>query len=115
MGTKPLKGLLINVYRSDTGSSDCTNGGVSAKAKWLLLVGPGVPEIFEEAPDRPVVRFKVGPMNTLRLVPDATVGKWVMFGGNYGSSSDSRFGEAVRAQGVQNDGFYPVPIFDRVE
>jgi len=104
-----MRGMIINVYRN--GYQDCTNNGVSKHAETLLLVGEGIPEIFD-ANDLAVVRLTTGPGNTLRLVPDAVKHRWHMFGGNFGYSGDSRFAEIVRAHG--GDGG-PIKIFDRVE
>lgn len=112
-----MKGLLISIYR--TGAyGDCTNGGVSSKANKALVVGPGIPEIFD-AGDRPVLRLEANRgTGTARLVPVGETG-WTMMGGNFGYTSDSRFSEAVRAIYQANcpgaDFYGAVPIHDRVE
>lgn len=104
-----MRGMLIEVYRN--GYQDCTNNGVSKDSRTLMLVGEGVPEIFE-AGDTPVVRLVKGPYNTLRLVPDAVKDHWHMFGGNFGYSGDSRFVNLLEDMGYDAA---PVKIFDRVE
>lgn len=107
-----MKGLVISIYRS--GKYDCTNGGVSATADEALVVGPGIPGIFE-AHDRPVLILKPGNVRgTVKLVPAVAEGKWTMFGGNFAHTSDSRFGDAVRA--IVGGEFYgAVAIHDRIE
>jgi hypothetical protein len=108
-----MKGLILEVYRSK--GMDCTNGGVSATADELLLVGPGVPEIFEPN-GRPVVRLKMsnGGAGYCHLVPDLCAGKWTQFGGNFAYTSDSRFSEIVeKFVGHEHGG--PIKIHDRVE
>jgi hypothetical protein len=101
-----LKGLLVEVYR---GKFESTNGGVSSFHDTLLLVGDGVPEIFEESYEHPTVKLmtrNVGGRVYKYVQPlmgenDKT---WFMFGGNFVYTSDSRFPNT-----------YPLSIHDRVE
>ena len=105
-------GLLINVYRNGLG--DCTNGGVSARYNTLTLVNAGGP--FDPAPDQPAMVMERHAPGCLRLVPVELKksGKWVMFGGNYAATSDSRFSEL--AHNLLGHTFYgAVAIHDRVE
>lgn len=102
---KPKKGMILNVYRSADGS-DCTKGGISSKHDAVLLVGPGVPEIFDEDPKRPTV--KIGSAGgRIHLRPENDNGVWFMFGGNFAYSCDSRL------RPILGDG--PVHIHDRRE
>lgn len=104
-----MKGLIICIYRCK--SFACTNG-VSATADEALVIGDGIPEVFE-ANGRPVLRLERNrDGKTARLIPVDVVG-WLAFGGNYGATSDSRFSEAVRA--IYGSEFYgAVPIHDHV-
>lgn len=112
-------GLIVHVYRDSLG--DCTNGGISSKANSLCLVnvegpfspnaqtpaamlvrgnGPGIAKIV------PAVWCEIGEYN-----PET---RWVMMGGNYAATSDSRFREAVEK--ITGSRFYgAVPIHDRIE
>lgn len=90
------EGLRMSVYRSSLG--DCTNGGVSAAASHLTLVGfvkpgekdvrplPARSQVFPAGPDAPaVVMVESNLRGALpHLVPlDAYLaGKWTMHGGN---------------------------------
>ena len=98
-----LKGMLVNVFRSDT---DCTNGGITSCYNHLVLVGAGIPEIFEANDEMPALILKVR-YGRLYAEPaeDPEPGRvgW-MFGGNFVYSSDSRFPCA-----------YPIPVHDRQE
>lgn len=125
-------GLHVNVYRSKPFAlggvvNDATNGGISRDAGELCLVnveGPfapsgGIPaallvphNVFGNQVGRRLVRV-------VPAVPDGDGWKpdprWAMMGGNYASTSDSRFREAVEKLlgGVFFNG--AVPIHDRFE
>jgi hypothetical protein len=110
-----MKGLMVGVLRAaDLDGCDCTNGGVSSTHKHLLLVGEGIPEIFEERDGMPAVVLvkrelwseRQGKRCTyLHVEPAATHGKaWHMAGGNFIHSSDSRFPSDQ-----------PISIHDRIE
>lgn len=113
-----MQGLILNIYRNTLG--DCTAGGVSSKAVDALLVGPGVPQIFDPLLTRPVLRLHRTRYG-VRLVPDIyvnyardndmTFSEALMFGGNFGWTSDSRFQRLIESLGHQG----PVPIHDRIE
>lgn len=113
-------GLLISVYRNAE-LHDCTNGGISSKSTKLCVVN--CPGPFSPGPDMPAVLIERGPYSTLRLKPavqDET-GAWqpapgmFMMGGNYGGTSDSRFGERLNDY-VHGYRFVGVlPIHDRQE
>lgn len=103
------KGMIVSVLRNAE-LGDCTNGGISSKHNRFLLVGEGVPEIFEESEDMPtmkLVRRSLFGRVYLHIEPierpaNGCVG-W-MAGGNFAYSCDSRF---------PND--YPISIHDRCE
>jgi hypothetical protein len=100
-----MKGMLVSVLRSAT---DCSNGGVTSTHSEFLLVGPGIPEIFE-ARNLPVLRCEPW-YGHYRAVAESKPG-WIvenlagpMFGGNFIWTSDSRF-----------PGKHPIPVHDRFE
>lgn len=117
-------GLIVHVYRSAR-IGDCTAGGVSGRFDSLTLVNAEGP--FDPAPDRPAVMVVRGPHtgrddNPVVVPAERRKGEWRevrtgarMFGGNYASTSDSRFGAAIaRACGIRRAS--PVlPIHDRFE
>lgn len=88
----PLKGLVINVYKS--GNIDCTNNGISSKVNKVLLCGEGIPEIFEESEDCPPVRLVKRNLQNgeyLHVEPwERPTGAGWMYGGNIADTSDSR-------------------------
>lgn len=103
-----MKGLLVFVLRSADGL-DCTAGGVTSRATKAILVGEGVPEIFEPTADSPALVLKKKwagtPREYLYAVPtDVPENAWVTFGGNFIHTSDGRF--PCR---------YPIPVHDRIE
>lgn len=105
-----MKGLLVNILKSGT---DCTNGGVTAKAEEAVLCGPGVPEIFEASDDCPALLLQkkeclYGGDDIVYAVPinkDPRKVGWMM-GGNFIWASDSRFRRLINA--------YPIPVHDRL-
>lgn len=112
-------GLHIDVYRSSHG--DCTNGGISSKARSLVVVNVDGP--FSPSPDAPAAFLVrgLGPKGTVRIVPAISDGMkwvpstdWTMMGGNYAGTSDGRFGRAVEE--LLGHAFYgAVAIHDRIE
>lgn len=110
-------GLTVHVFKHPLG--DCTNGGISGKATKLCVVNIEGP--FEPSWDVPAVILNAGPMGNPVFHPARKdFGEnwkpetgWFMMGGNYAATSDSRFGEALRAMGCN---FYgAIPIHDRQE
>lgn len=104
-----MKGLIVFVYRSADGS-DCS-GGLSSKHTSFVLVGPGIPEIFEPTYKTPPLLLKSKNIGGVYWYAEPTqpvergnVG--YMFGGNFVYTSDSRFGEVV-------GGSRPIAIHDR--
>lgn len=109
-------GLIVDVFRGAS-RGDCSNGGVSAHFNRVCVVNIDGP--FEPKADAPAVVLIEGPSvggkkNPI-LVPEHLVdsGEWYMFGGNFGYSSDSRFGEAVERMVPGFTG--AVKFHDRVE
>lgn len=118
-------GLNVSVYRA-ADRQDCTNGGISSRFSTLCVMnveGPFNPS------DRaaPVVLRKHPTMNAVHLVPayfNVKEQRWepvpghFMMGGNYGATSDSRFGDTVRRMyGIEYTAYIcsAVSIHDRQE
>lgn len=118
--------LTVNIY---TDGTDCTNGGVSSKAKKLTVVnvkGWRKPskELFEKCPPVKLINKSYtlfgNRFNNIILVPvdpetlEIDKSKRYMAGGNFGYTSDSRFNNLVRDL---NDGYSmgAISIHDRVE
>lgn len=119
-------GIHVNIYKqagqedSWLGEVDCTMGGESSYAKGFTVINAEGPfEPCEDYPAATIVKQSFGFGCSLKLVPESKKDKWTMFGGNFASTSDSRFGEACREiMGVDLGNVYslgPVPIHDRVE
>lgn len=103
-------GLVVFVYR-DARGSDCTNGGVTSKFDHMVLIDPKIRAPFtvsNTCPGLKLVRRNFGGSEYIHAEPleqpKGRVGP--MFGGNYISSSDSRFREICQ---------YPIPVHDRFE
>jgi len=104
------KGMMVTVLRNSMGNF--TNGGVTSQATSFLLVGEGVPEVFEESPRVPtlvLVRRWAGTPNEYLhaeplVQPEGGIGP--MAGGNFVYSTDSRFRDLCP---------YPISVHDRFE
>lgn len=106
-----LKGLRADIYRN--GTHDFSNGGISAKAEEVTLVGPGIPEIFPVTDAAPAVILRTRTIGGQPYVnaqplnrPEGCQDHGPMMGGTFIYSSDSRFRELCA---------YPVPLHDRFE
>lgn len=103
------KGLLCSVYKNPL-YKGCSNGGISSKVDHVVLIGPGVPEIFEPTDDCPavkLVRRNIGGKEYLHAEPieegkETLIGP--MAGGSYIYTVDSRF-----------PNLYPISLHDRYE
>jgi len=100
------KGLLVFVLRT---VSDSTNGGVTSKYDKFVLTGEGVPEIFAPSADSPELRLvkrNIGGKPYLHAEPTVDRPGMIggMAGGNYITTSDSRFPSQ-----------YPISVHDRYE
>jgi hypothetical protein len=106
-----VKGFTVSVYRNAE-YGDCTNGGVTKTANQVLLVGEGVPQMYEPEsfPEMPVLKLVKRNLfgreylhaEPIEPVRNGCVG--YMAGGNFIYSCDSRF---------PSD--YPIPVHDRQE
>jgi hypothetical protein len=115
-------GIHVNIYKQareeDTwlGAVDCTMGGESSYAMGFTVVNAEGP--FEPCEDYPAAELVMkevgGGRKILRLIPVSKKEKWTMFGGNYASTSDSRFSELCEK--LLGATFYgAVAVHDRVE
>jgi hypothetical protein len=111
-------GMIVSVYRTDTGSHDCTNGGMTnSKTGVSKLCIINVDGPFKPTDDAPAASIEAGPFGLVRIVPATP--RWEragnrMFGGNFAYTSDSRFRRAVEEiTGADFAG--PVHIHDRFE
>lgn len=97
-------GLRVSTFAQRSNPEGCTNGGASSTVDDFLLIGPEAANQQKENLDRILVLdIKHG---LLRAVPLELwqSGTWVMFGGNFVYTSDSRFPSDQ-----------PIKVFDRVE
>jgi hypothetical protein len=115
-------GITVDIYKRDMSDSflgdgyDCTNGGESSYAKGFTVINCEGP--FEPNDDYPpaelICEEPIGGRKCLRLVPVSKKEKWTMFGGNYATTSDSRF--CRLCDELIGGNFYgAVAIHDRVE
>ena len=122
------KGLLLSIYRNAE-LGDCTNGGITATAKRLVVTGvrhgwtrdegtveplPADSRVFSPTDDAPEVTLVIrdnGYHHWLHLEPVAGTPEGhttYMMGGNYAGTSDARWSELVGDHG-------PVAVHDRTE
>ena len=89
-------GLHVYTYRNELG--DCTNGGESSYAKGFYCCERKRSHLNPVISIRQMlVKQKFGFGCSLKLVPESKIdNNMTMFGGNYASTSDSRFGEGCR-------------------
>ena len=108
-------GMLVYVYRNSQRDMDCTNGGVTSKYHTLCVTNVDGP--FGPDDDIPAVKLMPGNLpGTVKIVPEEEIekGSWTMFGGNYASTSDSRFSEKIEKM-IGSRFYGAVPVHDRVE
>ena len=106
--TPKKKGLIVNVYRDGHRPTDCTMNGISKRYDRFVLVGAGIDEIFEASEDMPAIELVPAVQGGKRAhVKEQGDQRWLMFGGNFVYSSDSRFA-------ALNNG-NPIAVFDRYE
>lgn len=111
-------GMIVSVLRN-VELGDCTNGGLTSKFGRLCVVNVDGP--FEPREDMPAVMLVENAQRTCKIVPAENVDgqwqpvkKWWMMGGNYATTSDSRFADAVEK--LLGHRFYgAVAVHDRTE
>jgi hypothetical protein len=106
-------GLTVYVYR-DQSLGDCTNNGISNRYSRLCVENIDGP--CEPSASIPAVRLEQHQRGCLRIVPVAErdAYRWLMFGGNFAATSDSRFGQ--KCEELLGHPFYgAVKIHDRIE
>ena len=110
------KGLTVSIYKNPS-YAGCSNNGVSETHDKAILIGDGIPEIFEAKEGDCVLRLVKGNLaGTVKIVPVDQPEKscGAMFGGSFVYTSDSRFSEACKKlAGVYVCG--AVPLHDRFE
>ena len=106
-------GMIVSVYTDKSSNYDCTNNGVTHRFDRLCVVNVEGP--FEPSDDCPAVYLDKGAVDGIAILrPIESKNRWTMFGGNYASTSDSRFSAAVEEMCGQK--FYgAVAVHDRVE
>jgi len=120
--TLPQAGMLLDVFRTSLFES-CT-AGPSRDHDQILVVGPQIPKVFDVfgldgSQRHPVYTLQVRD-GYPSLIPVSVcagtsgAGVWVMAGGAYAGTSDSRWGEIIRGI-TQGSGSSLVPIHDRAE
>lgn len=102
------KGLAVGVYESKS-IGNCSADGITSKNKNLILIGPGVPEIFEGDETNTVKLVERDICGNGRYLhaepvsqPEGMAGP--MMGGAFIYTSDSRFPSKQ-----------PIPVHDRFE
>lgn len=83
------KGMLVNVLRDSNGGSTHYINRFH-RAKTMLIIGEGIPEVFEADNNTPVGFLKQGALGRLIITPDVSRTDFA-FGGAFVYSSDSRF------------------------
>lgn len=108
-------GLLAFVYRTPDGV-DCTNNGLSYQFERMTVMNADGP--FEPTVDAPACWLVEGAYpGTVKVVvhdPNGERPPRGMMGGNFLSTSDSRFSQAIAAITSRN-WYGAVPIHDRFE
>lgn len=113
-----MKTININIYRAADGR-DCTNNGLSSKGSSFPMVvlefgetsAMAIETLRNEGKD-PERHFLLVKRNLFGgnadYIKPLTETRWVMMGGNFGYTSDSRFNDYTGSR-------TPLPIHDRVE
>ncbi len=104
-------GMPVYVLRSPR-LGDCSNGGASARFDQLTLTNVEGP--FDPRPEAPAAVLEQHVPGCLRIRPLECGDSWVMAGGNFAETSDSRFNQ--KCEELLGHRFYgAVAIHDRVE
>jgi hypothetical protein len=109
-------GLQVGLYRNDYNSCNNVFGG------WTTVTLTNVEGPFDPTPNAPAAVVKKNSHGNPVIYPDM---EWMhahdmhdtvrenghfAFGGAYAGTTDSRFGEALRAMGTH--GYFAVPVHD---
>lgn len=110
-------GLHVDVYRSAARNADCTLNGITHRFNRLCLINVEGPFSPDET-HAPALLLRGNLHGTVKIVPADEQGNpvqaWTMFGGNYATTSDSRFSEACER--ITGNYFYgAVAVHDRIE
>ena len=114
---EPVKGLHVYILQPSLGNS--SNGGLSSRCASVTLVGETVSGPFEPDDASPAVKLVKRVINgevvihaePVQPVRPGNIG--YMAGGAFIHTSDSRFGEALRALG--HSGYCAISLHDRQE
>ena len=102
------KGLILYIYKNPL-FSGCSNNGISSKCNKVVLIGDGIPGVFEVSEDAPAVKLVKRNIcgKEYSHVEPVERGKssW-MSGGSLVYSCDSRFRDLSP---------YPLSLHDRQE
>ena len=107
-----MKGLLVDILVPKGCFGDCSNGGISSRCASAILIGEGIPELFEPSKDLPAVNVIHRDIRGEEYLtaypgePDLLDRLDYSFGGTFIYSSDSRF-RAISP--------YPISLHDRIE
>jgi hypothetical protein len=106
-------GMIVSVYTDKGSDYDCTCNGVTNRFDRLCVVNVEGP--FEPSDSCPAVTLEAGALDGIAVLRPVEAGSnWTMFGGNYASTSDSRFSRAVEF--ICGHRFYgAVAVHDRIE
>lgn len=102
-------GLIADIYRNSHYKQVNEPLNILKDCTSCVVVGDGIDRVFEPTDSKPEVHIKtknVSGRDYVYAVPAGHDGKWLMFGGNFIWSSDSRFRELSTQ---------PIPLHDRVE
>ena len=107
-------GLIVEIFRNSARSRDDEQLNAFKGVNAVTLINVEGP--FPPAPDAPAALLETNALGNPIIVPverpENTAGP--MFGGTYGATSDSRFGEAIRAISRQYV-YGALPVHDRFE
>lgn len=108
-------GMIVTVFKDSDLNGDYSLDGISSRFSRFCVINVDGP--FHPDDNTPPVRLVKGHnASTVHLIPteEETKGKWVMFGGNFASTSDSRWYRAIEAL-IENHFYGAVAIHDRIE
>ena len=109
------KGITLSIFKNKGRS--CSNGGLSSRVEEVTLIDADLAGVFAPSATAPAVVLVAGPGDTIRVVPADlhAENKWVMFGGTFVFTSDSRVSRLIEKKFGRKDSSYALKLFDRVE